>query len=142
MKHFLLLLTASVFFTSFAQNKTVLGKWKCIDDQTGKELGTVQIYEEDGIVYGKVIEIANHKNRDKRCNNCQGVDKDHPILGLTIIRGLKKDGNEYNGGKILDPKHGKYYKCYINLENEDKLKVRGYIGISLFGRTQYWHRVK
>ena len=62
--------------------------------------------------------------------------------GIIIIQGLKKNGDEYSGGKILDPQHGKYYKCYINLENENKLKVRGYIGISLFGRTQYWHRVK
>jgi uncharacterized protein (DUF2147 family) len=61
---------------------------------------------------------------------------------LTFIKGLKKEGHEYNGGKILDPKNGKTYKCYITLEGKDKLKVRGFIGISLFGRTQYWSRLK
>ncbi|AWA31189.1 DUF2147 domain-containing protein [Flavobacterium magnum] len=124
----------------FAQSVT--GKWKTIDDETGKALGVVEIYEKNGKVYGRVLEILNPKDRNKTCANCSGDDRDKPILGLTIIKGLKKDGEEYNGGKILDPKSGKLYKCYINLENKDKLKVRGYIGISLFGRTQYWHRVK
>lgn len=142
MRTFFLILITIVFSTTHTQKNSVLGKWKSIDDETGKELGVVHIYEENGKIFGKVIEIINPKDRAKLCNNCDGVDKGQPILGLTIIKGLKKDGDEYNGGKILDPKHGKYYKCYINLENENKLKVRGYIGISLFGRTQYWHRVK
>jgi uncharacterized protein (DUF2147 family) len=142
MRIFFLLLLALIFSVAQAQNNAVLGKWKCIDDQTGKEMGVIDIYEENGKFYGKVIEITKPKDREKLCNNCSGEDKNKPILGLTVICGLKKDGNEYNGGKILDPKHGKYYKCYITLEDENKLKVRGYIGISLFGRTQYWHRVK
>lgn len=140
MKTFFLLLTICTF--TFSQKNPVVGKWKCIDDQTGKEMGVIQLYEENGKIFGKVIEITNPKDREKLCNNCQGEDKDQPILGLTVLRNLTKDGNEYSGGKIVDPKHGKYYKCYITLENENKLKVRGYIGISLFGRTQYWHRVK
>jgi uncharacterized protein (DUF2147 family) len=55
---------------------------------------------------------------------------------------LSKDDDEYNGGKILDPKNGKLYKCSITLDGADKLKIRGYIGVSMFGRTQYWQRVK
>jgi len=58
-----------------------------------------------------------------------------------IVRGLSKDGDEWTDGKILDPKNGKLYKCYISLENENKLKLRGYIGFSLIGRTEYWYRV-
>ena len=142
MRTFFLILLTLVFSTAFAQKQTVIGKWKSIDDETGKELGIIHIYEEGGKIFGKVLDIINPKDRDKLCNNCLGEDKDQPILGLIILKGLSKDGHEYSGGKILDPKHGKYYKCYINLENENKLKVRGYIGISLFGRTQYWHRVK
>lgn len=141
MKNVFLILFALLFTSAFAQ-KSVLGKWKSIDDETGKALGIVEIYEEEGMVYGRIIEILNPKDKNKTCDKCPGEDKDKPILGLTVIKDLKKDGNEYSGGHILDPKHGKVYKCYINLENEDKLKVRGYIGISLFGRTQYWHRVK
>ena len=142
MRTFFLFLIALFFSTAHAQNQSVLGKWKSIDDETGKALGIILIYEVEGQIFGKVLEILNPKDRDKLCNNCLGEDKNQPILGLTILKALSKDGHEYSGGKILDPKHGKYYKCYINLENENKLKVRGYIGISLFGRTQYWHRVK
>ena len=60
---------------------------------------------------------------------------------MVIIDGLSEDGDEWNDGKILDPKTGKIYKCYISLEDENKLKVRGYIGFALLGRTQYWHKV-
>ena len=80
--------------------------------------------------------------KDKKCALCNGADKDKPVLGLTIIKGLSKDEEEYNGGKILDPKNGKLYKCSIILDGADKLKIRGYIGVSMFGRTQYWQRVK
>jgi uncharacterized protein (DUF2147 family) len=142
MKTFFLFLLTIVSSTIHAQNPSVLGKWKTFDDQTGKQMGIIHIYEEQGIIYGKVIQITKEQDRNKLCNNCVGVDKDQPILGLVVLRGLEKDGDEYNGGKILDPKHGKYYKCYINLEDDNKLKVRGYVGISLFGRTQFWYRIK
>ena len=127
---------------SYGQNSGVIGKWKTIDDETGNAKSIVEVYERSGKIYGKVIEILEAENRKKVCSNCAGDDKNKPILGLTIIKGLKKEGDEYTGGKILDPKNGKLYKCFITLESKDKLKVRGYIGISLFGRTQYWSRVK
>lgn len=131
-----------ILFFQFSYSQSVLGKWKTVDDVTGKERGVVEIYEHNGKVYGKIIEILDPKHKDKKCVLCEGDDKNKPILGMNFIRGLKKEGNEYSGGKILDPQNGKLYKCYITLENSDKLKVRGYIGISLFGRTQYWYRVK
>ena len=124
-----------------AQNHKVIGKWKTIDDVTGKPLSVIEIYEKSGKIYGKVHEIIDPINRKKLCINCAGEDKDKPILGMVVIKGLVKDGEEYSSGKILDPKSGKLYKCYITLEGNDKLKVRGFIGISLFGRTQHWHRV-
>ena len=120
----------------------VYGKWKTIDDRTGVEKSIVEIYKRDGKVYGKVVEILVEGRQDAKCKNCEGEDEDKPIMGLEIIRGLEKDGDEYNSGKILDPESGKLYKCYIELEERDKLKVRGYIGFSLIGRTQYWYRVK
>lgn len=123
-------------------SQSVVGKWKTIDDETGKAISVVEIYERGGKIYGKVHDIIDPKDRNKICSNCTGEDKDKPIMGLTVIKGLVKDGAEYNSGKILDPKYGRLYKCFITLESKDKLKVRGYIGISLFGRTQYWHRIK
>lgn len=128
--------------TNLCFSQSVIGKWKTVDDETGKEKGIVEIYEKEGKIYGRIIDILEPEHRYKKCILCQGDDKDKPIMGLIFIKGLTKDGTEYNSGKILDPKNGKLYKCYINLISNDKLKVRGYIGISLFGRTQYWYRVK
>jgi uncharacterized protein (DUF2147 family) len=138
-----ILLTISLlFFTSIFYSQSVIGKWRTIDDETGQAKSIVEIYEKSGKIYGKVLEILEVKNRDRVCENCSGTDKNKPILGMTVIKGLTKDGEEYNSGKILDPKNGKLYKCYITIESKDKLKLRGYIGIAIFGRTQYWYRVK
>lgn len=126
---------------SASHRPSVVGRWKTIDDLTGKAISVVEIFEKHGKYYGKVVEIYDAKSRGKTCSNCDGEDRNKPILGLTVIKGLKKDGDEYVGGKILDPKHGKLYKCYITLEGPNKLKVRGYIGVTLLGRTQYWHRI-
>ncbi|MEH6406945.1 MAG: DUF2147 domain-containing protein [Leeuwenhoekiella sp.] len=133
----------ALFMTSatlFAQEVT--GKWKTIDDETGKARSIVDIYKQDGKIYGKVVEILNKDKRDATCVDCDGEDKGKPILGLVIIKGLEKDGDEYTDGKILDPSSGKIYKCYIALEDPNKLKVRGYVGFALLGRTQYWSRVE
>jgi uncharacterized protein (DUF2147 family) len=126
----------------YAQSRGVLGKWNTIDDATGKAMSVVEIFESNNKIYGRITEILNSQNRNKTCVDCPGDDHNKPILGLTIIKGLVKDGSEYNNGKILDPKSGKLYKCYIELEGTNKLKVRGYLGVSLLGRTQYWERVK
>jgi uncharacterized protein (DUF2147 family) len=126
-------------FTAQAQ---VTGKWKTIDDETKEAKSIVEVYEKDGKLYGKIIEILNPAKKNAKCQNCKGDDKDKPILGLTIIKGLKKDGDEYTDGDILDPQKGKLYSCTIKLDGADKLSVRGYIGISLIGRSQTWYRVK
>ena len=123
------------------RHKKVTGKWKTIDDETGEARSIVEIYERNGKVFGKIVEILNDEKKDARCEECPGSDKDKPIEGLEIIKGLTRDDDEWTDGKILDPVSGKIYKCYIALENPDKLKVRGYIGFSLLGRTQYWNRV-
>jgi uncharacterized protein (DUF2147 family) len=139
MKKILIVLLLFIKLCAFSQS--VIGKWKTIDDETGQAKSIVEIFEQNGKVFGKVIEILDVEHKKSLCTNCTGSDKNKPILGLTVIKGLIKDENEYNSGKILDPKNGKLYKCYITLENKDKLKVRGYIGFSLLGRTQYWYRM-
>lgn len=142
MKKGLLILLLCLFLTPFMSAQNIFGKWKTIDDINGEAKSIVEIYEEAGKVYGKVVEIFNPEKRDKLCVECEGKDKNKPVLGLVVIKGLEKDGDEYNNGKILDPENGKLYKCYIVLEDTDKLKIRGYIGFSLLGRTQYWERQK
>ena len=125
---------------SFSQN--IIGKWKTIDDETGKEKSIVEIFEKNGKVFGRILEVLDPEKKNKKCELCEGEDKNKSIQGLLIIKGLTKEDDEYSNGKILDPKNGKLYKCSISLESKDKLKVRGYIGISLIGRTQYWYRAK
>jgi len=133
-----------VFFSIIfnAQGQTVLGKWKTIDDETGEAKSIVEVYEKSGKIYAKVVEILRAEHKKDICTKCEGADKNKPILGMVIMNGLEKDGSEYNGGTILDPQNGKKYKCYITLESPDKLKLRGYIGLAIVGRTQYWTRVK
>ncbi len=140
MKNPILAFVLLFITTTFSQS--VIGKWKTIDDETGQAKSIVEVYENTGKIYGKVIEIFDEKHKNDVCKECSGVDKNKPIHGMVILRGLTKDENEYSGGKITDPKNGKTYKCTIVLESKDKLKVRGYIGFSLIGRSQYWVRVK
>ncbi|MFK5958847.1 MAG: DUF2147 domain-containing protein [Lutibacter sp.] len=135
--HLILLL---VSFNSYSQS--IFGKWKTIDDETGKEKSIVEIYEVSGKAFAKVLIILEKEKENKVCEKCKGSNKNKPIKGLQIINGLIEDGDEWNGAKILDPKTGKEYKCYITLENNNKLKVRGYIGIAFIGKTQYWYKIE
>jgi uncharacterized protein (DUF2147 family) len=139
MKLILSIVVFFIFQVSFSQ--TIFGKWKTVDDETGMENGIVEIYEKAGKVYGRIIEILEKEKKYFKCEMCEGEDKNKPILGLVIIKGLKKKGDFYEGGKVTDPKNGKSYHCKMTLEGKDKLIVRGYIGISLFGRSQTWFRI-
>ena len=112
-----------------------VGLWKTIDDETGQAKSIVKIYERDGKLYGKIKRLL--KNPDATCDACEGDDKGAPIKGMIIMWGLKKDGDEWSGGKIFDPKKGKTYRCKIWLDG-DKLKVRGFLGP--FFRTQKWFK--
>ena len=140
MKQLITLLFCITVMASM-QSQSVIGKWKTIDDATGEAKSIVEVFSKSGKIYAKVVDILDPATKNNLCKQCSGEDKNKPILGLIIIKGLSKDGSEYNSGEILDPKNGKLYKCALTLESKDKLKVRGYIGFSLLGRTQYWHRV-
>ncbi|MGC5742945.1 DUF2147 domain-containing protein [Chryseobacterium sp. NFX27] len=138
MKKLLLTFVLSLFgVLSFAQ---IEGKWKTIDDETKQAKSIVEIYKKsDGKYYGKVSQLLI-KPANPNCTSCKDDRKGKPILGLEIIRGLKKEGDEFTGGTITDPKSGKTYKCTIT-KSGDKLNVRGYMGVSVFGRTQVWDKV-
>ena len=120
-----------------------LGTWRTIDDKTGKERSLIRISESGGILEGKVEEIFNQPGDDPKhlCKACEGERKGKPVIGMTILWGLKKEGNGYTGGEILDPDSGAIYRAKAKLlEGGNKLEVRGYIGVSLFGRSQTWVR--
>ncbi len=129
--------------TLFAVNinaQSIFGKWENRDETTNEVDSVIEVYEKNGKAYAKIIEITDESRQDAICDKCSGKRKNEPILGMNILSGLKKDGSEWSGGKILDPKNGKEYKCYIKLEEKNKLKIRGYVGFSLLGRTAYWYR--
>ncbi|HLW63558.1 MAG TPA: DUF2147 domain-containing protein [Flavobacterium sp.] len=140
MKKLIVTSVLTIFAVIGMQAQSVIGKWKTIDDHTGEAKSIVEISEKNGKIYGKVLKILTDK-KDAKCDKCPGADKGKPIEGLTIIKGLKKDGSSYSGGTIMDPGTGKEYKCAIKLNGSDKLDVRGYIGIQALGRTQTWIRV-
>lgn len=127
-------------FVGFSQSP--VGVWKTIDDETGEAKSHVEIYENSkGRLEGKVIKILTPGREDAVCDQCDGDLKNQPINGMQILRGLEKKGSEWKNGYILDPNNGKEYKAKISLKDANTLDVRGYIGISLIGRTQTWHRV-
>jgi uncharacterized protein (DUF2147 family) len=114
-----------------------------VDDATGKVKSVVSIWEEAGKLYGRIQKLVDPDPKDPnpRCTSCTGEQKGRPVIGMKILWDLQKDGDAWSGGTILDPESGKTYKCLLSVEDGGtKLKVRGFVGLSLLGRTQYWLR--
>ena len=130
-----------LFITQMGIAQSAVGIWKNIDDEDGKEKSHIEIYEHNGKLKGKVIKLLPTATITK-CEACTGANKGKSILNMEILWDLSKKGNAWDNGKILDPKSGKVYSCKIELNGIDKLKVRGYVGVSMFGRTQTWYKVK
>ena len=135
------------FFAAFlvsgfalAADLSPVGVWKTIDDKTGKPKGLVRIFERGGEYFGKIeASLSDHKR--ERCDLCKDERKDKPMIGMEVLRHMKKSGNEFASGDILDPDNGSVYRCKMKLDDQGKkLQVRGYIGFSLLGRTQTWIR--
>ena len=123
-----------------AQNSPV-GIWKTVDDNTGEARSHIEIFEENGKLYGKIVKLLQ-KPSDTVCDNCSGDKKGKPLIGMELLSGLKTYKDYWSYGRIMDPDNGKVYKCSVWMEGTDKLKVRGYIGFSALGRTQVWHKVE
>jgi uncharacterized protein (DUF2147 family) len=128
---------------ALAAELSPIGLWKTIDDNTGQPRGLVRIREVNGQYEGKVERIFPKPDEppDPKCEKCEGNRRNQPVIGMTILWGLTKQGDEYQGGEILDPENGKVYRSRMKLvDNGKKLDVRGFIGFSLFGRSQIWLR--
>ncbi len=127
-----------------AENLSPVGLWKTIDDKTGKPRSLIRINESNG-EYSATIEkgLLATDTGEAICDKCSDERKNQKLLGMTIVKGLKKNGPQYDGGEILDPDNGKTYRCKMKLdETGNRLEVRGFIGISLLGRSQIWNRVE
>lgn len=138
----ILLTLAFLSITISINSQTIFGEWHSTNENTGEIDSVIEVYEKEGKAFAKIIDIKDSKRKNAVCDLCEGENKNKPILGLNILTGLTKDDGEWSGGTILDPRNGKVYKCYIKLVKDNKLKIRGYIGVSLFGKTAYWERVE
>lgn len=139
---FITALLLALPLAALAQNSP-LGRWRTIDDQTGKPKSVVEIYDAgNGLVSGKVVQLINSaRGPNPLCDKCSGERRNKPVIGMVIAWGLKRNGDTWTGGKILDPDNGKVYSAKLTpSEGGRKLEVRGYIGFALLGRTQVWLR--
>ena len=138
----LILIASLISFVAHSQNKAddIIGIWLT----GGKEPAKIQVYKSGEKFYGKIIWLKNPTENGKQRldgNNPDKVKQSNPIMGLVMLKGFKFDGDdEWKGGDIYDPESGKTYSSYIYLKDKNTLKVRGYVGISLFGRTETWAR--
>jgi uncharacterized protein (DUF2147 family) len=126
-----------------AADGSPVGVWRTIDDKSKQERSIIRITEENGQLKGVVEKLFDQPGDDPAhlCKECKDERKDKPIVGMTILWGLKKDGKSWTGGQIFDPHNGKTYSCKITLsEDGNSLDVRGFIGLSFIGRSQTWLR--
>jgi uncharacterized protein (DUF2147 family) len=118
-----------------------VGRWKTVDDATGKVKSLVAIREGNGKLYGTIETLFDPPVPYPTCYLCSGAMKDRPLVGLEVLWGFRRDGNQWSGGQILDPENGRVYRASLALEDGGKkLRLHGYFGIPLLGRTEHWLR--
>jgi uncharacterized protein (DUF2147 family) len=128
---------------AWGQNTTLIGLWTSIDDNTGKPTALIRITEIEGEFQGKIENIFPEPGESANpiCEKCEGDLKNQPVVGMLILKGMRRDGTDYTGGRVLDPDNGKIYRGTMKLiDGGNKLILRGYVGIPLLGRSQVWLR--
>ena len=132
---------------AIAANDTPIGTWRQIDG-TGKTRSIIEISETNGELRATIKELLNRSPKGLArdgtpplCTQCSGDFKNKPIIGMVNMWGVRKDGDVWDGGKILNPADGKTYKVRLSLtDNGQKLDVHGYLGIPMMGQSQIWER--
>jgi uncharacterized protein (DUF2147 family) len=118
-----------------------VGLWQPLDS-SGKPQGLIRIFEIKGLYYGRIEPSSPSDDRNARCTRCTDERHNQRIIGLVLLRHLRPENGEYVGGDILDPNTGHIYGCTLRLtDGGRKLIMRGFLGISLFGRSETWRRV-
>lgn len=127
---------------SQAADPTLAGVWSTPilkGKDKGKERSHVEIYEKDGVYYGKIVKLSTVPE-NALCTKCKKERKDKPLMGMLILWGLKKEAGRYVDGKVLDVEDGKEYKCSVVLMSPEKLKVTA--SFLFISESHYWTRVK
>jgi len=140
----LLLVFLWVPTTGHAAEPTAAGLWEK-RDSSGQPQGWFRIADRNGAYDGQIVRMFPKPGQDAaswRCTKCEGANKDAPVLGITFIKGMKRHELAYEDGTILDPRDGSIYSARMDLSPDgQQLSVRGYLGISLLGRTEVWVRL-
>src|SRR5947209_7134892 len=127
-----------------AAELTAVGLWEQVDENSGKAESWFKITERNGAYEGAIVKIFFKPGEDENwiCSKCEGTERNTPVLGLTLIKGMQRNGSSYENGTIMDPRDGSVYRALMKLSPDgQRLEVRGYLGISLFGRSQVWKRL-
>lgn len=139
-------LNGAVWAAPVGGEPTVVGLWEQVDAKTGKAESWFSIVEKGGVYVGTIVKMFQKPGEPPpeswRCTKCEGAEKDAPVLGLALIKGMKRKGLSYEDGTIMDPRDGTVYRALMKLSPDGRqLEVRGYLGLALLGRSQTWKRL-
>ncbi|MGD0155012.1 MAG: DUF2147 domain-containing protein [Terracidiphilus sp.] len=134
---------AQAFASASVSPPSPVGRWKTVDHASGKVKSIVAIREQNGKLYGTIEKLFDPPVAHPTCYLCSGAMKDRPLVGLQVLWGFGQDGSQWSGGQVLDPETGKIYRASLTVEDGgNKLRLRGYIGVPLLGRTEHWLRAE
>jgi uncharacterized protein (DUF2147 family) len=142
----LVLFNAAAWAAPAPGEPSAVGLWEQVDEKTREAESWFRIVEKDGIYTGTIVKMFSKPGEPPpesfRCTKCEGAEKDAPVLGLALIKGMKRKGLTYEDGTIMDPRDGTVYRALMNLSPDGKkLEVRGFLGYAVFGRSQNWNRL-
>ena len=120
---------------------TIAGNWHLVHERTGMLRSIVRVEIRDGVANARVVSVHGDDALKPVCDRCRGELAEHPMVGLPVFTDLRFDDGRWQGGRILDPESGRFYRCEARLEkNGEVLRLRGYLGLPAFGRTLHWYR--
>jgi uncharacterized protein (DUF2147 family) len=139
-------LNAAAWAATSGGEPTAAGLWEQVDEKSGKAESWFRISEKNGVYIGQIVKTfpkPGEEPADKwLCGKCEGEERNQPVIGLALIKGMQRTGLKYENGTIMDPRDGSVYRALMELSPDgQKLEVRGYLGIALFGRSQTWNRL-